>query len=109
MSYVYSSHNYSFEDKENPKLRSNRRVLVLKVKEGEKAKATTGGVDPRLFSGEDNLIAEMDERTSLWSIRYIKGILPQPLRQKFTTFNKAKEFAEDYYGRRGLQIVEVKD
>lgn len=92
------------------KMRSSERILVLEPIEGQNVKTDKGLIDNRLFTGENNqVIVEMDGETLFWSFRYKSGILPEPLKQKFTTFKLAYEFAKNYFERRGLRIVEVKD
>ena len=91
-------------------LRNPDRQLVLGVIDGKQAKTSTGMMDPRLFSGENSIHAMMDPETTLWSFRYHnKGILPEPLRQKFTSFGAAKKFATNYFKTRNIEIKEVKD
>lgn len=88
---------------------SDDRQIVLRKKEGVPTRDNTGLVDKRLFSGEDNLRILRDPLSNLWTFKYNSGILPQPLKQKFTSFNKAMKFAHGYFDRRGLDIIEVID
>lgn len=97
--------NYSPESK----MKSPDRVLVLKAMEGKKPMNTTGVADPRLFTGENKLHAVMDEQTCLWRFKYDMGIVPEPLKGNFTGFTALKKFAESYYNKRNIEIVEVKD
>lgn len=90
------------------KQRSTDRILVLKPQEG-KAKSTTGLTDPRLFAGSNELHAIMDERTTLWFLKLKYGGLEPSLKQRFTDFNKLLEFTTQYYKKRNIDIVEVKD
>lgn len=90
-------------------LRKPERTLVLKVKDGVTPKSDTGLLDKRMFQSKDNLIAYMEEDSNLWCLRYKAGILPEPLKQKFTSFSKLMAFAQYYFDRRGAEIVEVKD
>lgn len=90
------------------KNRSDDRILVLAPIEGQKPRGNNGIVDPRLFQGEDNLHAVLGP-DNLWSMKYSKGTLPEPLRQRFTTFQRLLDYAEGYFKRRGVRIVEVKD
>lgn len=90
-------------------MRSPDRVLVLKVMDGKKAISTTGAADPRLFTGENKLHAVLDEQTTLWKMKYDMGIVPEPLKGTFTGFKALKKFAELYYAKRNIEIVEVKD
>ena len=97
------------EQKENPKIRKDDRILVLRPKEGLKAKNSTGITDPRLFSGENKLHI-IRGRSQMWYFKYDMGILPEPLKeQKFTKFDVAYKFVVDYYARRNIEVVEVID
>lgn len=85
------------------------RIIVLKVKDGEKAKSSKGMADPRLFTGENQLLAVMNPQTCLWGFKYTNGGVPEPLKQKFTKFGDALSHARTYYASRGVEIVEVID
>jgi hypothetical protein len=98
-----------FEEKENPKLRKDNRVLVLRQIEGQKKLNSTGMVDNRLFTGENNLLACLDPGNCLWSLRYNHGIMQQSLKGQFTSFKAAYDAAQNYYKKRGVEIVEVLD
>lgn len=88
---------------------SSDRVLVLSPKEGADPLNTLGLVDKRLFSGKNNLHCIMDKQTSLWYFNYDSGLIPQPLQQRFTSFTKAYNFAEQYFNKRNVEIKEVLD
>jgi hypothetical protein len=95
---------------QDDKQRKTERTLIVRLKEGLKgAKTTTGMVDSRIFQGKENVVAVMDEQTCLWRLRYRAGILPEPLLQQFTSFEKLMKFAREYFGKRGMDIVDVKD
>lgn len=89
-------------------IRSDDRVLVLEAV-GGKPLNSKGLVDTRLFKGENKLHAMMDGQTCLWYLKQDHGILPEPLRQKFTSFRALRDFTEGYYGRRDVVIKEVID
>lgn len=86
---------------------SNDRVFVLRPMEGESQRKASGTVDKRLFTGSNRLHAIRDGQTSLWSLKYDAGILPEPLKQSFTTFQKVRDFVANYFERRGVQVTEV--
>lgn len=90
-------------------LRSNDRVLVLEKIEGKDAKGSTGLVDPRLINGANKLHVNFDEETQLWGFSYEKGGIPEDMKQRFTSFPKALEFARNYYAKRNIKITEVQD
>lgn len=96
----------SIEDKRKAKMNTNDRVFVLGAVEGKNMKNVIGVTDNRLFSGENKLHA-VREPTGVWYLKYEKGILPEPFKQKFTGFNKLFRFVEDYYKRRNIEVKEV--
>lgn len=91
------------------KIRDTDRILVLEKIEGDVVKTNTGLIDNRLFKGGNKLHAAFDDQSLLWGFRYESGTLPEPLRGKFTSFKKLKDFADGYFSRRGLKIVQVID
>ena len=97
--------NTAYEDK----MHSPHRELIVRPMEGKQAKQShTGLLDPGIFTGTNSLHAFMDE-TGLWFCKYERGILPEPLKQRFTSLSKLLSFTKDYFGKRNLEIVEVKD
>lgn len=90
------------------KMHTPDRVLVLKVRDGA-PKSSTGLVDKRLFSGENKLHAIMDTNTCLWSLKYDMGAVPPALKQQFTGYSRLLKFVSEYFDRRNIDIVEVKD
>lgn len=92
------------------KERSDDRVLVLKLMEGKTAQSSSGMLDNRIFTGENNVHAIRNPLTNLWYLKYDKGGLPQGLRtQKFTSFNKLHTFVKEYFKRRNIEIKEIID
>lgn len=89
------------------KMNSPTRYFNLKVVEGTSGKTDRGMLDSRLFTGENKLKAEMDIETSLWSMSYENGNIPQTLKQQFTSFSKLKNFAEAYFKKRNVEIAEI--
>ena len=95
---------------ENPKLKSNKRTLVLKVRDNEKPKSSSGLIDPRLFSGENELYAVMDDVNCMWYLKYKQGGLPESLRNhKFTNFSTLLNYTKKYFLKRNIEIAEVID
>jgi len=97
------------EAKEMEKMHSDDRILVVRPIEGQKAKNSTGMVDSRLFSGDNTVHAMKDPITNLWMFKYDAGVLPGPLKQKFTGFKALMDHAHKYFNWRGCEIVEVID
>lgn len=92
-----------------PKEKKTDRILVLRPVAGTKTLSGTGLVDPRLFKGENKLHVVMDAQSSIWFFKYEQGGLPEPLKQRFTSFKLALSHATNYYKSRNVEIVEVID
>lgn len=92
------------------KMHSNDRALVLELLDPtKKSRTETGILDYRLFEGKNKLRAIRDPVNSLWRLKYTHGILPRPLKQTFTSFSALMRYAEAYFKRRNVKIVEVVD
>lgn len=91
------------------KMRSEDRVLVIKPKEGKKPTSGTGLVDSQLFLGGNQLHAIRDPLTTLWYLKYERGVLPTPLKQRWTHFNSLLTYVTNYFNKRNLNITEVID
>lgn len=94
---------------ENPKIKKDDRILVLKQREGVKTLSSTGLVDSRLFTGENNLHVIKEINSNNWYFKYDSGGLPEALKQKFTTFGIAYAYAKKYFEKRNIYITEVID
>lgn len=91
------------------KMHAPMRELKVALKEGKTAKSSSGLVDTRLFTGENKLLCIMDEYGN-WFFKYSNtGLLPEPLKCKFTRVSKAIEYAKQYFAKRDLEVTEVKD
>lgn len=101
--------DHRFREKLESKMHSNKRALIVKVKEGEKARSTAGLVDSRLFTGQNKLFALKEPVGNLWMLRYESGMIPPVLRQKFTKFSNLLDHTQRYFSKRGLEITEVID
>lgn len=91
------------------KMKATDRILVLKIIDGTKPKTTTGLIDPDLFKGNNRLHVVKEPDTNFWYFKQDKGILAPALRQKFTTFLYAKEYATNYFKTRNIEVKEVID
>lgn len=85
------------------------RIIVLKPREGQSTLNSKGMVDNRLFDGNNRLHAIRDSQTAFWSLRYDKGLVPEQMKQSFTTFQKMYDFVKGYFGRRNVDVVDVID
>ena len=91
-------------------LRAKDRILMLQPMEGKTPLSTSGQVDNRIFTGEQNLKLKMDPETCLWSFQYTNnGLLPGGLEGQFTSFKAGLKHAEGYFKKRNVKIIEVKD
>lgn len=93
-------------DSPESKMRSPDRILVLTIID---PKQGTGLMDPQSFGGNNPLHARMDTQTSLWYLQYERGVVPEPLKQKFTSFKAVLKHAGEYFKKRNIEIKEVKD
>jgi hypothetical protein len=92
------------------KMLSNDRILVIRPMDGKKPTSGTGLIDVSLFStGGNQLHAMRDPLTTLWYFKYERGVLPTPLKQRWTSWTAMLAFATKYFKNRNLQIVEVID
>lgn len=87
-------------------LKSNDRILLL---EKIDPKGKTDMIDPQVFEGKNNLHAVMDESNCLWSLKYERGLPPEPLRSRYTNFATAYAAAEKYFGMKNIKITQVID
>lgn len=100
---------YDPEARRDSKMKSDDRVLVLQVMDGKKPISSTGNVDQRLFSGDNNLHATYDQQTGMWSMNYEVGGLPGGLQRKFTTFPDLLTYVREYFHDRNVKIAEVRE
>lgn len=101
--------SYDIEERRRAKMRSDDRIIILRVQEGKKAKDSAGRVDPRLFSGDNKLHGIYDERTGMWNMRYETGGLPLGLQEKFTSFEDLLAHAKKYFRTRNVEVAGVID
>lgn len=90
-------------------IRAVTRELKLGRMEGKSVKREDGTTSSKdSFQGQSSLMVNMDPQTNLWTFSYkSKGLLPEPLQGRFTSFSKAYEFVEGYFKRRNIAIMEV--
>lgn len=88
------------------KMRSPDRILVLNKVD---PKQGTGMIDPEAFGGNNPLHAKMDPQTTFWYLQYERGVLPEPLKQRYTSFKTLLKYAGEYFEKRNISIKEVKD
>jgi hypothetical protein len=91
------------------KMRSSDRQIVLRPIEGKSSLSSTKLIDNRLFTGDNTLHAKLDPQTMLWYMEYDKGGVPQPLKQRFTSFLKLMQSVREYFRSRNIEVVEVID
>lgn len=91
------------------KMNSNKRSLILKVKEGVSAKSSTGVIDARLFNGNNALYAICGPGNNLWHLEYAHGAIPASLQQKFTSFPLLLKTVQQYLDKRNIEVEKVQD
>lgn len=101
--------NYDIASREKAKMHTLDRIIVLKTMEGKDPLTSDGFVDKRLFNGENNLHAIFDIRTGMWFLRYDKGLLPGALDVKYISLPEILDYVRQYFARRNVEVVEVKD
>lgn len=89
----------------NNMLSSDRTLKLERID----PKKDVGLFDPEVFKGKNNLHVVMDPSTCLWSFKYERGLVPPALKDRFTSFNVAKQQAELYFATKNIRIVEVLD
>lgn len=90
------------------KMHAPEREIVIRPIEGKKTLDSAGLVDTRLWKGGNSIKAFMSD-TGLWYFKYDSGLLPDSLKVQFTSITKLVNFAKDYFAKRNLEVVEVKD
>lgn len=86
-------------------MRKTDRVLVLEKVDPKK---DVGMVDPKVFSGDNELHAVMDSMC-MWSFKYKHGQIPPALKSRWTSFNELKKAAEKYFDNKNIKITKVID
>lgn len=104
MATMFHQHENVVEEKNHAPVRE----LILKPGEGKPIPGTLNMIDPGVWKGTNSLRAMLDE-TSLWGFKLDKGMLPEPLKQRFTSLPKAIAFAKSYFAKRNIELIEVKD
>lgn len=101
--------NYDVEDRRKSKMKSDDRILFLAPMKDKPSLAADGSVDKRLFTGENKLHAIYDEMKGMWSMKYEMGGLPGGLQNQFTLFGELVAHARQYFKKRNIEIVEIKE
>lgn len=68
---------------------SNDRVLLLSGKDGIK---------------KNKLLAKSEG--TLWYVRFVEGVLPEPLKQRWTKYSILLKAVRDYYALKNIEIIE---
>lgn len=98
---------YDPDSRRKQKMKSDDRILVLVPMEGKNPRDSKGNIDPRLFSGENNLHGIYSETSGMWFLRYETGGLPEPLKQQFITFDDLETTVRRYFKTRNVTVLEV--
>ena len=92
----------------NDPRRIRKTDVILRLRSTGK-KQQLGLLSYDLFTGKNNLHIIMDPQTCLWKLAYDNGVLPQPLKQQFTSYDKAFNAVSDYLKVRQAEIIEIID
>lgn len=90
-------------------VRNDERTLVMQRIPGQNVLTNTGMIDNRIYKGETNMKIVRDPTTMMWNFKYEHGVLPEKLKCTFTSFREIIRFANDYFKKRNLEIVEIID
>ena len=101
---MFHQHENTYENKNH----APTREIIIKPMEGFKTLDSAGVVDTRLWKGGNSIYAIMGDG-GIWHFQYQSGILPEALQGKFTALSKLVTFAKEYFRKRNLEVVEVKD
>lgn len=99
----------SMEEIQAEHMRAAERTLVIVPVEGKHALSSTGIVSYKMATGEPNYKITQCEITNLWIFKQNYGVLPEKLKQRFTSYSQIMKFAHDYFGRRNLKIEKILD
>lgn len=84
------------------------RTLSCKVIDNKASKGSTGLIDNRIFTGENELVARLDTNTMLWYLTYKMGSPPGVLKdQRWTSFSRLFKDVSKYFLDRNIEIKEV--
>jgi len=83
--------------------------LILKPAAGKTPKDVLGALDKRLYTGENTVTLSMDPQYCLWTVKYRYGAVPEKLQGRYTSYYKILELVTNYFKKRNVEIVEIKD
>lgn len=101
--------NYDIEERRKKKMKSDHRIIVLRLMEGKKTIDSGGRPDPRLFTGENKLHAQFSHQTGMWKLHYDFGAIPGGLQNLFTTFPETLDHVKTYFSKRNIEVIDVVD
>lgn len=81
------------------KMRSEDRILVLEAVGEQKS----------LIDTTQELHAIRGPFDNLWRLKYLRGIVPGPLKQSWTSFPQLLKYTQGYFDTRNIKIKEVVD
>jgi hypothetical protein len=99
--------NYDIEERRKAKMLSDDRVIVLRPIPGKDALTAQGGIDKKIFTGENKLHVTYNARSNSWSMHLDSGALPGGLQGTWTTFKSITDHISAYYAKRNVEIAEI--
>ena len=88
------------------KMLGNDRILKLKQRNPGSTKASAGLIGTEVLKGNNNLHAKYDEAIQLWHLKMEHGEIPQPLRQRFTSFSQLFKVVQTYFDHKDIDVYE---
>lgn len=69
-------------------------------------KESPGLIGREVFNGNNKLHIIFKEEYGLWAFKMDHGVLPETLRQQFTSFIAAMKHAKTYFNAKNIDVVE---
>lgn len=103
--------SYSIENRRKGKMKSEDRIIHLKVKDGMSPKSVTGLVDNRLFKeeGGNRLHGFFDSQRGAWRCKYDVGAIPSGIEGSWSTFAELLASVTTYFDKRNITVDRVEE
>jgi len=108
---VYRTNPFTNQAANDPKMRSDDRIIVLRPIKGKNTLNSIGLVDHRLLKGDSTsrLHAKLDP-TGLWYLFMDNGgKVPESMSGKWTRWDDCIRDLTAYFKKRNIEIIEVID
>lgn len=89
----------------------NEKIIKLEQIPGKTAKDSTGVIDRSLFKDDETankLIAFQNPQTTLWTLRYERGALPEKLKNlQWTSIKNLMQDVTMYFAKRNIKVAGI--